>query len=68
MRKNFPDEVRVKVSHEKPKKREIAAHNIAAKNIIIVLQQQKKTNSSFKTCSSCNFDKFDTVLKLFRKF
>ena len=29
MRKNFPDEVRETVSHDKPKKRAFASHDIA---------------------------------------
>ena len=44
MRKKFPDEARVRVSHDKPKNRVIAAHDIAAENVIIVLQPKEEKN------------------------
>ena len=37
-RKNIPNEARVRVSHETPKKRVIAAHEIAANCLFIVFE------------------------------
>ena len=37
-RKNIPNEARVKVSHETPKKRGIDAHEIAANCLFIVFE------------------------------
>ena len=37
MRKNFPDEVRKTVSHDKPKKRSFASRDIAKEYIVNVL-------------------------------
>ena len=37
MRKNFPDEVRETVSHDKPKKRAFASHDIAKEHLMNVL-------------------------------
>ena len=37
MRKNFPDEVRETVSHDKPKKRAFASPDIAKECVMIVL-------------------------------
>ena len=36
-RKNFPDEVRETISHDKPKKRAFASHDIAKERVMNVL-------------------------------
>ena len=46
-RKNFPDEVRETVSHDKPKKRTLASHNIAEEYVMNVLSSHLGKSGQF---------------------
>lgn len=64
MRKNFPDKVRMGVSHDKPKEHANAAHDLASKCVIIILVPKENKNSSFLMYF---LKKNNTVLKPFKK-
>ena len=50
-RKNIPNEARVRVSHETPKKRVIVAHDIAENAYSLFLNNKDQKYTSLKTCS-----------------